>query len=655
MDKMTIKDIELKNKKVIMRVDFNVPMKDGVITNDKRIKAALPTIKHALNEGAKVILLSHLGRPKGEPKPEFSLKPVSERLAELLGQEVKFVPEVVGDEVKKAVDELKEGEVLVLENTRYMKGETKNDPDLAKQWADLADIHVNDAFGTAHRAHASNVGIAQYIPSVAGFLMEKEIKFLSKATANPEKPYVVILGGAKVSDKIGVITNLLEVADKILIGGAMMFTFLKALGKEIGSSKFEADKVDLAKELLKKANEKGVELVLPVDAVIAQKLEAGVEKKVVKIEDGIEEGWMGLDIGPESIELFKSKLSGAKTVVWNGPMGVFEIEDFATGTKEVANMVAEITDEGAITIIGGGDSAAAIEKFGLERKVSHVSTGGGASLEFLEGKELPGIASIASKKKINKRKYILAGNWKMNKTNIEAAEFISKLTANIGKEKKFEIVIAPTFLALEKAVDLTASTNINVAAQNMHFEDKGAFTGEVSADMLKSLGVNYVILGHSERRNIFGETDELINKKIKKALEKELTPIFCIGEKLEEREKDLTFNVIEKQVKEGLYGLEKEDIKKIVIAYEPVWAIGTGKVATPEQAEEVHAYIRKLLSEMFDEDVAESVTILYGGSVKPNNYFGLFTKPNIDGGLVGGASLKETFIELADIMKTIIQ
>lgn len=654
MNKMTIKDVDLKGKKVIMRVDFNVPMKDGVITNDKRIKAALPTIKHALKEGAKVILLSHLGRPKGEPKPEFSLKPVAERLGELLEQEVKFVPEVVGENVKKAVEELNEGEVLLLENTRYMKGETKNDPELAKQWADLADIHVNDAFGTAHRSHASNVGIAQFIPSVAGFLMEKEIKFLSKATANPEKPYVVILGGAKVSDKIGVINNLLEKADKILIGGAMMFTFLKALGKEIGSSRFEEDKVELAKELLEKANEKGVEIVLPVDAIVAQKLEAGVEKKIVKIDDGIEDGWMGLDIGPESIELFKSKLNGAKTVVWNGPMGVFEIEDFATGTKEVAMMVADITEEGATTIIGGGDSAAAIELFGLERKVSHVSTGGGASLEFLEGKELPGIASIASKKKINKRKYILAGNWKMNKTNIEAAEFISKLTATIGKEKKFDVIIAPTFLALEKAVDLTASTNISVAAQNMHFEDKGAFTGEISADMLKAIGVNYVILGHSERRNIFGETDELINKKIKKALEKDLTPIFCIGEKLEEREKDLTFNVIEKQIKEGFYGLNKDEAKKIIVAYEPVWAIGTGKVATPEQAEEVHAYIRKLLSEIYDEDTADSITILYGGSVKPNNYFGLFTKPNIDGGLVGGASLKESFIELADIMRTII-
>ncbi|KLO21820.1 phosphate starvation-inducible protein PsiE [Marinitoga sp. 1197] len=654
MEKMTIKDLNLKDKKVIMRVDFNVPMKDGVITNDKRIKAALPTIKHVLNEGAKVILLSHLGRPKGEPKPEFSLKPVADRLSELLNQEVKFVPEVIGEKVKNAVNELKEGEVLLLENTRYMKGETKNDLELAREWANLADIHVNDAFGTAHRAHASNVGIAQFIPSVAGFLMEKEIKFLSKATSNPEKPYVVILGGAKVSDKIGVINNLLDKADKILIGGAMMFTFLKALGKEIGSSRFEEDKVDLAKELLEKAKEKGVELVLPVDAIIAQKLEAGVEKKIAKIEDGIEEGWMGLDIGPDSIKLFKDKLAGAKTVVWNGPMGVFEIEDFATGTKEVAMMVADITEEGAVTIIGGGDSAAAIELFGLERKVSHVSTGGGASLEFLEGKELPGIASIASKKKINKRRYILAGNWKMNKTNLEAAEFISKLTANIGKEKKFDIIIAPTFLALEKAVDLTSSTNIKVSAQNMYFEDSGAYTGEISAGMLKSIGVEFVILGHSERRNIFGETDEVINKKIKKALEKEIIPIFCVGEKLEEREKGLTFNVIEKQIKEGLYGLNKNEVQKIIVAYEPVWAIGTGKVATPEQAEEVHAYIRKLLSEMYNEETAESITILYGGSVKPNNYFGLFTKPNIDGGLVGGASLKESFIELANIMKNII-
>jgi 3-phosphoglycerate kinase len=398
MEKLTVKDVDLKGKKVIMRVDFNVPLKDGEITDETRIKAALSTIEYVLEKGAKVILLSHLGRPKGEKKPEFSLKPVADRLNEILNSNVYFVDETRGEKVEKAVSELKDGEVLLIENTRFEKGETKNDPELAKYWASLADIHVNDAFGTAHRAHASNVGIAEYIPSVAGFLMKKEIEFLKKAVENPEKPYVVILGGAKVSDKIGVINNLLNNADRILIGGAMMFTFLKALGKKVGSSLVEEDKLDVAKEILDNAKAKGVEIVLPVDAVIAQKIEAGVEKKTVKMDDGISEGWMGLDIGPETVSLFKDKISDAKTIVWNGPMGVFEIDDFAEGTKEVAKAIAEVTKKGCTSIIGGGDSAAAAEKFGLANEFSHVSTGGGASLELLEGKELPGIASITEKK-----------------------------------------------------------------------------------------------------------------------------------------------------------------------------------------------------------------------------------------------------------------
>lgn len=650
MEKLTIKDVDIKGKKVIMRVDFNVPIKDGKVADDTRIIGALPTIKYAIDQEAIVILLSHLGRPKGEPKPEFSLRPVAERLSEILGKEVKFVPYLYGPEVEKAVNDAKPGDVILLENTRFDKGETKNDPELAKKWADLADLHVNDAFGTAHRAHASNVGIAQYIPSVAGFLMEKEIKFLSKAALNPEKPYVVVLGGAKVSDKIGVITNLLEKADKILIGGAMMFTFLKSLGKKVGSSLVEEDKLELAKDLLKMSEEKGVEIVLPVDAVCAQKIEAGIEKRVYSLDEGIPEGWMGLDIGPESVKLFKEKLSGAKTIAWNGPMGVFEIDDFATGTKEIALAIAEETSKGAISVVGGGDSAAAVAKFGIKDKFSHVSTGGGASLEFLEGKELPGISSIANKKKI--RRLILAGNWKMNKTPIEAAQFSSVLLNGFVGVKEYDIIVAPPFVSIPGVYEVLKDSNIKIAAQNMHYEDSGAFTGEISWKMLKEIGVEYVILGHSERRHIFGETDDLINKKVLKAIEVGITPILCVGEKLEEREDGLTFAVVETQIRKGLKGVE--DIEKVIIAYEPVWAIGTGKVATPYQAQEVHKFIRELLSEMYSKESAQKVRILYGGSVNPNNFFSLIVQPDIDGGLVGGASLKESFIELGKIISRVL-
>ncbi len=397
IEKKTIRDVELQGKRVVMRVDFNVPLENGKITDDTRIVESLPTIQYAIEKGAKVILLSHLGRPKGIT-PEFTLKPVAERLGELLKKTVQFVPETYGAKAEKAVADMKAGDVVVLENTRFDKEEEKGDYGLAKRWAEYADIHVNDAFGTAHRAHSSNACIAQYVPSVSGFLMEKEIKFLAEVTYNPKAPYVVVLGGAKVSDKIAVINNFLNKANRILIGGAMMFTFLKAMGKNVGSSLVEADKIGLAKELIEKAKAKGVELVLPTDVVIAQKKEAGAEKKVVSVDQGIPEGWMGLDIADATIELFKNKLQDAKTVVWNGPMGVFEIDDFAKGTKGVAELIASLTEKGTTTVVGGGDSASAVNKFGISKKFSHVSTGGGASLEFMEGKELPGIASINDKK-----------------------------------------------------------------------------------------------------------------------------------------------------------------------------------------------------------------------------------------------------------------
>jgi len=395
--KKTIRDVDLKGKKVVMRVDFNVPMKDGVITDDNRIVQALPTIKYALENDAKVILLSHLGRIKEEAdKPKNSLKPVAARLSELLGKEVVFVDETRGPKVEQAVANMKNGDVVMLENTRYEdlnnKAESKNNPELGKYWASLGDVFVNDAFGTAHRAHASNVGVAQNMETtVAGFLMEKEIKFIGEAVDNPKRPFVAILGGAKVSDKISVIENLLNKADKILICGAMMFTFFKALGYEVGVSKCEDDFVEFAKGLLDKANGK---IVLPVDTVVTKEFSENAESELVDVTN-IKPDQMGLDIGPKTVELFKKELQGAKTVVWNGPAGVFEFEKFAVGTKEICKAIAELPD--AITIIGGGDSAAAAIQLGFSDKFTHISTGGGASLEYLEGKELPGVSIIQEK------------------------------------------------------------------------------------------------------------------------------------------------------------------------------------------------------------------------------------------------------------------
>lgn len=397
MAKKTIKDVDLKDKKVLVRVDFNVPLKDGVITNDNRIVAALPTIKYVVDNGGKAILFSHLGRVKtADDKTGKSLKPVAERLSELLNQPVTFVPETRGTALETAVNNMKDGDVLVFENTRFEdidgKKESGNDSELGNYWASLGDIFVNDAFGTAHRAHASNVGIASTgIPTVAGFLMDKEIQFIGEAVEAPKRPFVAILGGAKVSDKIGVIENLIAKADKILIGGGMTYTFYKAKGIEIGNSLVEEDKVSLAKELIEKAGEK---LILPIDSVCAQEFSNDVATLCTDGE-AVPEGYMGLDIGPKSIDLFTKALAGAKTVVWNGPMGVFEMSNFAKGTIGVCEAIANLAD--ATTIIGGGDSAAAAIQLGFADKFTHISTGGGASLELLEGKELPGLAAINDK------------------------------------------------------------------------------------------------------------------------------------------------------------------------------------------------------------------------------------------------------------------
>lgn len=394
LQKMTMKDLDLKGKRVFCRVDFNVPMKDGEVTDDTRIRAAVPTIEYLIQQGAKVILASHLGRPKGEVNEDMRLAAAGSRLSELLHKEVKSLTESIGETVEKEIEEMQQGDIILLENVRFHAGEEKNDEALAKSFAQLADVFVNDAFGAAHRAHASTAGIAKHLPSVSGLLLEKELDVLGKALSEPERPFTAIIGGAKVKDKIGVIDHLLDKVDNLLIGGGLSYTFIKAQGHEIGNSLVEEDKLELARTFLQKAEEKGVKFYLPVDATVASEFSKDAETKHVKIEE-IPADWMGLDIGPETADLYEDVIKNSKLIIWNGPMGVFEMEPFANGTRSVAQAMAET--EG-YTVIGGGDSAAAVEKFNVADQMDHISTGGGASLEFMEGKELPGVSALTDKK-----------------------------------------------------------------------------------------------------------------------------------------------------------------------------------------------------------------------------------------------------------------
>jgi len=394
LNKKSVKDIDLKGKRVFCRVDLNVPMQDGKITDETRIRAVLPTIQYLQEQGAKVILASHFGRPKGKVVEELRLTPVAKRLSELLGQDVKMADEAYGDSVKALISEMNEGDILLLENVRFYPGEEKNDPELAKSFAELAEIYVNDAFGTSHRAHASTEGIAHYLPAVSGFLMDKELETIGNALSNPERPFTAIIGGAKVKDKIGVIDNLLDIVDNLIIGGGLAYTFIKAQGHEVGQSLLEEDKIDLAKSFIEKAKAKGVNFYMPIDAVIADKFAEDANSKTVSIEE-IPADWQALDIGPKTAELYSDVIQKSKLVIWNGPMGVFEFDQFANGTKAVAESLAKAKD--TYSIIGGGDSAAAVEKFNLADQMSHISTGGGASLEFMEGKELPGVVALNDK------------------------------------------------------------------------------------------------------------------------------------------------------------------------------------------------------------------------------------------------------------------
>ncbi len=633
-DKKTIDDVEVKGKRVLLRAEFNVPLDKatGEITDDRRIRAALPTIRALLERGTRLIIVSHLGRPKGFD-PALSLAPVAARLSELLERPVTLAKDVIGPDALSKAEKLGDGEILLLENVRYHKEETKNNPAFAKKLASMAELYASDAFGAVHRAHASTAGAASLLPAVAGYTINRELEMLGRAVSQPKRPLTAILGGAKVFDKIGVIRNLIDNVDNLLIGGGMAYTFQAAKGWPVGSSLCETDKLDLARELMALAEEKGVKLVLPVDTTVADRYAADAVPVIVP-SNQIPDDMMGLDIGPETAELFGDIIASSGTVVWNGPVGVFEFEAFSRGTRKVAQAIA---DAGIISIIGGGDSAAAIEQLGFAGKVTHISTGGGASLEFLEGKVLPGIDCLLDR---DPRGLVAAGNWKMHYgVPAEAVAYIDQLLPYAAAASS-RVIAAVPFTALEAALAHAAGSPVRVAAQNGHQEDSGAYTGEVSMKTLAEMHVAYVVIGHSERRHFFCETDQTVNAKLKAALNWGVRPIVCLGELKEERQKGETEQVLRRQVEAAFDGVAASSLCQIMIAYEPVWAIGTGDTATGAQAEEACAFIRTLLDGLYDPESAENVKILYGGSINSQNAAGLFAQPHVDGGLIGGASLE---------------
>lgn len=637
MDKKTVRDLDVAGKKVLVRVDFNVPLNDkGEITDDTRITASLPTIQYLLEQKAAVILMAHLGRPKGQVKPELSLAPVAKHLGKLLGKKILFAPDCVGEAAQAAASKLKPGHILLLENLRFHKEEEKNDMDFAEKLASLADLYVNDGFGVSHRAHASVEGVTHFLPAAAGFLLEKEIQYVGQAVTNPLHPFVAIIGGAKVSDKIGVISNLLDKVDTLLIGGGMANTFLAAQGYKMGKSLVEEDKLDLAKELLAKAKKNKVNMLLPTDLVMAAAFAPDAEHVTEKVKN-LNQAYMALDIGAETSKAYAEALADAKMIVWNGPMGVFEMDAFCKGTEAVAKAVAKSR---ATSIVGGGDSVAAIEKLGLAKRITHISTGGGASLEYLEGKVLPGVAALD-----DLRRKMIAGNWKMHKTVSEAVELAEDIVMETNGTLN-EVVIFPPFTALETVADAIDGKHVGYGAQDLHWEDKGAFTGAVSGAMIADICAEYVLVGHSERRTIFGENEKIVASKIIAAYRNGLKPMLCVGENLAEREAGKTARKINMQLKSALRVISAEDAENLVVAYEPIWAIGSGKAATPEDALEVCTLIREKISKIFTPDIARKVRILYGGSVNEKNAAS-FNLSGIDGVLVGGASLKaDTFAEI---------
>ncbi|MBN1969516.1 MAG: triose-phosphate isomerase [Candidatus Delongbacteria bacterium] len=652
MKKLTIDNVVLSGKRVLVRADYNVPLNEnGEITDDKRIMDSLPTLIRIIVEGGKLILMSHLGRPKGKIDPKYSLKPIAEKLRQILPSKVILAPDCIGPEVESIVNNMNEGDVVLLENLRFHPEEEKGDEEFAKNLAKLGEVFISNAFGTAHRPHASVSVIAKYFDKVAaGYLMMKEMEYIGETMRKPRRPFAAILAGVKIDGKIDVINKFLEKADKIFVAGGIANTMLLAKGLEVGNSVVEPEKLEVAKKIFEKAEKNDVKIFLPVDMQCGREFNNDTEIKYFDT-DKQEPGWIAMGIGPKTIEIYRQELSDCETIIWNGPVSVFEFNNFSHSTFEVARIIASLTQEKGVTsVIGGGDTAAAVKSAGIVTRFSHISTGGGASLEYMEGKKLPGIEAITDKGIDSERRFMIAGNWKMNKNVHESINFSYKLAGSVINDGNVDVVVAPTYTSLYTVNEILKNTHIEIGSQDMFWEENGAFTGQISADMLKSCGVRYTIIGHSERRQFFHETDSTVNKKLKKALEHGFKPILCVGETLEERENGKEKDVVKRQISEALKEIPVDDKFYLILAYEPVWAIGTGKNATPEQANEMHKYIRSVISEIYNANLAKSIRILYGGSLNTKNAMELLSMPNIDGGLIGGASLK--VVDFTDIIKT---
>ena len=652
MSKQTIDDVEVAGRRILVRVDFNVPVEEGRIVDDRRIRAVLPTVQALQTRGARIVLATHVGRPKGEVVPALTVAPMAARLEELLGTPVSVAADVVGPSARALVDSLRDGEIGMLENVRFEPGEEQNSPALAEQFAAFADLYVNDAFGTAHRAHASTEGVAHRLLAVAGYLMAEELSVLSRVLNDPAPPLVSILGGSKISTKLGVIEHLLGRVETLWIGGAMACTFYRALGEGTGQSLVEPDLISTAHDLLARGRTGTADLRLPIDVVVAPSRDAGVATNVVSWKN-IPPGMMVVDVGPETVRAIADSCRNAGTIVWNGPLGIYEIDAFAHGTRSVARAVAASR---AISVIGGGDLGAAIDAAGVAAQMSFISTGGGATLEFLEGRVLPGVAALADRvvagdgapvdPLAGPRVPLVAGNWKMHTTVEEGLRLIRALVAALPKDLTDvaagagaapEVVVLPPFTHLWPMARELAGNRIGLGAQNVHWENAGAHTGEVAPTMLSGW-CDYVLIGHSERRAA-GETNEQVNRKLRRSLEHDLRAIVAVGETLDQYEAGATAPVVEAQLDAAFAGVAEGALSRVVVAYEPVWAIGTGRTATPEVAQLVCHAIRTRMRALYSPAAAAAMRILYGGSVTAGNAAQLFGEPDIDGGLIGGASL----------------